>query len=318
MSSSEIPKFLVSRRYISVVIAFILVFSVLFMFIYRPFSLAVWFSVDESLHFGFTLLFYIGAIVLLILSRVLMYSVQNHIELTPIAYMWWIMGENLLISLEYTLITVNYFPVEGVSTPMLATRALMCVTLVLAIPNAIVSFYAAYRSKCEELELSQYQLQRLGEEYRLLENSKHHELIAAQHPTKQDVAPRMVNLYDSGGTLRLTLNIDSLYYLESEDNYIRIFYKHNDKVLSYMLRSRTRSIEESLKGTCMVRCHRSFIVNINKISVMEEERRMHYLRLDDESIRRIPVSKSYYDTLVTSLNTIVVPTAQSEPKPVVE
>lgn len=305
MSSSEIPKFLVSRRYISVVIAFILVFSVLFMLIYRPFSLAVWFSVDNSLRFGFTMLFYFGAIVTLILSRVLMYSVQNRIELTPITYMWWIMGENLIISLEYTLLTVNYFPVEGLSTPMLATRALMCVTLILAIPNAIVSFYAAYRSKCEELEVSQYQLQKMREEYRLLENNTLHELKAAQQlPAKPEPAPRMINLYDNGGTLRLTLNIDSLYYLESEDNYIRIFYKHNDKILSYMLRSRTRSIEESLKGTCMVRCHRSFIVNINKISVMEEEKRMHYIRLDDETIKRIPVSKSYYDTLVTSLNTI--------------
>lgn len=305
MSSSEIPKFLVSRRYISVVIAFILVFSVLFLLIYRPFSLAVWFSVDNSLRFGFTMLFYFGAIVTLILSRVLMYSVQNRIELTPITYMWWIMGENLIISLEYTLLTVNYFPIEGLSTPMLATRALMCVTLILAIPNAIVSFYAAYRSKCEELEVSQYQLQKMREEYRLLENNTLHELKAAQQlPTKPEPAPRMINLYDNGGTLRLTLNIDSLYYLESEDNYIRIFYKHNDKILSYMLRSRTRSIEESLKGTCMVRCHRSFIVNINKISVMEEEKRMHYIRLDDETIKRIPVSKSYYDTLVTSLNTI--------------
>ena len=160
-------------------------------------------------------------------------------------------------------------------------------------------------AKCEELEAAQYQLQRLGEEYRLLENSKEHELKAAVVPQKQEAAPRMVNLYDNSGTLRLTLNIESLYYLESEDNYIRVYYKHNDKVLSYMLRCRTRSIEESLKGSCMVRCHRSFIVNINKISVMEEERRMHYIRLDDESIKRIPVSKSYYDTLVTSLNTLV-------------
>lgn len=305
ISDREIPKFLVSRRYISVVIAFIILFSGLFLLVYQPFSLAVWFSVDDSLKFGFTLLFYIGAIVTLILSRVLMYTVHDRIEITAMNYIWWIMGENLLISLEYTLITVNYFPVEGLSTPLLAMRALMCVTLILVIPNALVSFYAAYMAKCEELEAAQYQLQRLGEEYRLLENSKEHELKAAIVPQKQEVAPRMVNLYDNSGTLRLTLNIESLYYLESEDNYIRVYYKHNDKVLSYMLRCRTRSIEESLRGSCMVRCHRSFIVNINKISVMEEERRMHYIRLDDESIKRIPVSKSYYETLVTSLNTLV-------------
>jgi DNA-binding LytR/AlgR family response regulator len=52
----------------------------------------------------------------------------------------------------------------------------------------------------------------------------------------------------------------------------------------------------------MVRCHRSYIVNINKIRFLEEERRLHYLALDDDSIRRIPVSKSYYNTLVAIIS----------------
>ena len=202
----EIPKFLVSRRYISAVIAFIVVFSVGFMLIYQPFSLAVWFGSGDMLRFSFTILFYILAIAILVCSRALMYAIQDRLSLTAATYVWWMMGENLLISLLYTLITVWVFPVEDISLPEIATRALMCVTLILAIPNGLVSFYAAYRTKCEELEATQYQLQRLGEEYRLLENSKEHELKAAIVPQKQEAAPRMVNLYDNSGTLRLTLN----------------------------------------------------------------------------------------------------------------
>jgi DNA-binding LytR/AlgR family response regulator len=240
-----------------------------------------------------------------------MYHLQDRVDLTTMTYIWWIMFENLAISLLYTLITIKFFPVEGISTPTIATRALMCVTLILVIPNALVLFYAAYKAKCEELQATQYRLQRLSEEYRLLESNTQHELRAAamvqsktQPQQPQETTPRMINLYDNNGMLRLTLNIDSLYYLESEDNYIKVYYKHNDKIVSYMLRCRTRSVEESLAGTCMVRCHRSFIVNINKISVMEDDRRMHYLSLDDDSIRRIPVSKSYYESLVAKLKTI--------------
>ena len=170
-SSTEIPKFLVSRRYISAVIAFIVIFSVGFMLLYQPFSLAVWFSTSDVLQFSFTILFYVLSIVILVLSRTLMYSLQDRLDLTPMTYLWWIMGENLLISLLYTLITVFVFPVEDVSTPTIATRALICVTLILAIPNGLISLFAAYRSKCEELEATQYQLQRLGEEYRILESS---------------------------------------------------------------------------------------------------------------------------------------------------
>lgn len=311
IKEKEIPKFLVSRRYISVVIAFIVLFSGLFLFIYQPFSLAVWFSAADSLSFSLSLLFYILSIIILVVSRMTMYSLQDRVDLTTMTYIWWIMFENLAISLLYTIITIKFFPVEGISTPTIATRALMCVTLILVIPNALVLFYAAYKAKCEELQATQYRLQRLSEEYRLLESNTQHELRAAamvqskrQPQQSQDATPRMINLYDNNGTLRLTLNIDSLYYLESEDNYIKVYYKHNDKIVSYMLRCRTRSVEESLAGTCMVRCHRSFIVNINKISVMEDDRRMHYLSLDDDSIRRIPVSKSYYESLVAKLNTI--------------
>ena len=54
----------------------------------------------------------------------------------------------------------------------------------------------------------------------------------------------------------------------------------------------------------MVRCHRSYIVNTGKIRFMGEEHRMHFVTLDDESIKRIPVSKSYYPSLLASLNTI--------------
>ena len=37
---------------------------------------------------------------------------------------------------------------------------------------------------------------------------------------------------------------------------------------------------------------------------MEEDKRMHYITLNDKSIGRIPVSKSYYDKVVASLNAI--------------
>ena len=178
------------------------------------------------------------------------------------------------------------------------------------LPNGLVSFYAAYKAKCEEHDATLYQLQCLSEENRMLKMEKQNELIVAKivsDDNKKESAPKMINFYDNSGVLRLTINVDALYYLESEDNYITIYYKHNEKLHSYMLRCRTRSVERSLEGTCMVRCHRSFIVNINKIRVMGENRRMHFLTLDDEQVSPIPVSKSYYQSLLSSLNTSTTP-----------
>ena len=308
MQSREIPKYMISRRYISAIIAFIVAFSALFMVIYKPFSLAIWFSTHDTLRFSLTILFYVAAVVVLIVSRSMMYALQDRYMMSINRYVLWLMCENVAISLLYTIITLSLFPEKGLSFGTLGTRALFCVTMILAIPNAMIMFYAAYRAKCEEVEASEYQLQKLREECRRLELMTKHEKERREEAITQaaalDRSPRMINLYDNNNTLRLTISLDSLYYLESEDNYIKVHYKHNDKIASYMLRCRTKSVEEALRDTVMKRCHRSYIVNISKIRFIQDEHRLHFITLDDDSIRPIPLSKSYYESILASLNTM--------------
>ena len=308
MQSREIPKYMISRRYISAIIAFIVAFSALFMVIYKPFSLAIWFSTSDTLRFSLTILFYVAAVVVLIVSRSMMYALQDRYMMSINRYVLWLMCENVAISLLYTIITLSLFPEKGLSFGTLGTRALICVTMILAIPNAMIMFYAAYRAKCEEVEASEYQLQKLREECRRLELMTKHEKERREEAITQaaalDRSPRMINLYDNNNTLRLTISLDSLYYLESEDNYIKVHYKHNDKIATYMLRCRTKSVEEALRDTVMKRCHRSYIVNISKIRFIQDEHRLHFITLDDDSIRPIPLSKSYYESILASLNTM--------------
>lgn len=307
MIHNEIPKFLVSTRYIVVTIASVVLFSAIFLISYQPFSLAMWFNPNNMVSMLFTLLFYVGAIVILILSRLTMYRMQDRYVITSAQYIVWLVAETIAITILYTFVTYRYFAASGLTLVDIGTRALFCITTILAVPNILISFYAGYRSKCEELEATQYELKRLGEEYNRLMNRSEGErrvleMIPKGDPNAQ--TPRMVRFYDNGGTLRLTIDIKALYYLESEDNYIKVHYKHNDKMLSYLLRCKTSTVEKSLQGSAMVRCHRSYIVNTGKIRFMGEEHRMHYITLDDDTIKRIPVSKSYYASLLASLNTI--------------
>lgn len=303
MKEREISKYLVSRGYISSLIAIIVLFSILVLLLYDKYSVAIWFSTEDTLRFSVTMLFYIGAIVILIISRFTMYALQDRVQMTITKYTWWLLSECVIIALLYTIITVSLFPTNGVSTPMISIRAILCVSVILSVPNVMISFYAAYRSKCEELEATQYQLQKIREENVRLtaineSDTRHKEQITKQSNDR----PRMVNLRDNSGTLRLTINIDSLYYLESEDNYIKIHYKHNDKIATYLLRCKTKLVEQMLQGTGMVRCHRSYIVNIAKIKFVGESHRMHFITMDNDTIKQIPVSKSYYTTLLESLN----------------
>ena len=321
MTGSEVPKFLVSSRYITVTIASIVLFSAIFLITYEPFSRAMWFSSTNMVSMLFTLLFYVAAIVILILSRYTMYRLQDRYVMTRAQYLCWLIGEVIAITLLYTFVTYRYFDHSGITITDIGTRALFCVSTILAVPNIMVSFYAGYRAKCEELDAAQYEIKRLGEEYnRLLSEAEVERRVSEMMPKTepQTKSPHMVRFYDNGGTLRLTIDINALYYLESEDNYINVHYKHNDKILSYLLRCKTSTVEKSLEGSTMVRCHRSYIVNTGKIRFMGEEHRMHFVTLDDESIKRIPVSKSYYPTLLASLNTIGVGVKQSEPEPPAE
>jgi DNA-binding LytR/AlgR family response regulator len=116
------------------------------------------------------------------------------------------------------------------------------------------------------------------------------------------IYPSLINLHDYNGTLKLTINSDSLYYMESQDNYIKIHYENNGKLCSYMLRSRTKSIEESLADTSIVRCQRSYLVNVMKINHIKKGGKLRYIVLEHDDIKPIPVSESYFKNLLTKID----------------
>lgn len=288
----EIPMFMTSRKYLAVSVLFVIAFSVFFMVIYTPFSVSSWFSIKDMGSFGISVVFTVAAIAILAVSKTAIYLLRNRIRFTAARYIAWLMCENIVISLGYTILTFQLLPgITSSSIPAIAVRVLFFVTMITAIPYSLVTLYVAYRTKGEELEAALDERDRLRGELRAGRAASETATAAAPQ------LPQMINLYDNNGTMRLTITVDSLYYLESQDNYVKVHYKHNDKFSVYMLRSRTSSIEESLAGTGMIRCHRSYIINVRKIAFIGEEHKSYYVTLNDEQIKRIPVSKRYYDNV---------------------
>ena len=298
----EIPMFMTSRKYLAVSVLFVIAFSVFFMVIYTPFSVSSWFSIKDMGSFGISVVFTVAAIAILAVSKTAIYLLRNRIRFTAARYIAWLMCENIVISLGYTILTFQLLPgITSSSIPAIAVRVLFFVTMITAIPYSLVTLYVAYRTKGEELEAALDERDRLRGELRAGRAASETATAAAPQ------LPQMINLYDNNGTMRLTITVDSLYYLESQDNYVKVHYKHNDKFSVYMLRSRTSSIQESLAGTGMIRCHRSYIINVRKIAFIGEEHKSYYVTLNDEQIKRIPVSKRYYDNVtgaIAALNNI--------------
>lgn len=287
----EIPKFLLDKRYLIGSVLFILTFSILFMLVYSPFSNTAWFSPNTSQGFGLTSAFYIVALAIMFISKLLMSGLESKIRFTFPIYILWIVAEVVIISLFYTFFTVIAIPSFEDSFGQIMVKAVGCIILIIALPYTILTLYAAYKSKTEELQLLQY------------------ELSLTNGPAK--TYPSLVNLYDYNGTLKLTINSDSLYYIESQDNYVKIYYENQDKLLSYMLRCRTKAIEENLADTSMVRCHRSYMVNVMKINHIKKGGKARYIVLNNNEIKPIPVSKSYFKNLIEKIemfNASTIPT----------
>ena len=278
----EIPKFLLDKRYFTFSVFFIFTFSILFMLIYTPFSMTAWFSLSDTQHFGMTVAFYIVALAILAISKLGLYSVQTKIRFTFPRYILWVLAEIIVLAVFYTYFTYVFVPPVNEAVWQILGKAIGCLTLIMAIPYTILVLYAAYKAKTEELEMLQYKLSMTNE--------------------SSITYPSLVNFYDYNGSLKLTINSDSLYYMESQDNYIKIHYENNGKLCSYMLRSRTKSIEESLADTSIVRCQRSYMVNVMKINHIRKGGKARYIVLSHDSIKPIPVSKSYFKTLISKID----------------
>ncbi|MCO5267112.1 MAG: LytTR family transcriptional regulator [Lentimicrobium sp.] len=84
-----------------------------------------------------------------------------------------------------------------------------------------------------------------------------------------------------------------LIYLEAADNYVYIHYLDGNKPVRQLLRNNLKKLEEELVKTSLVRCHRSYMVNSNRVMLIRREKEGLTLELDLPEKQNIHVSKSY-------------------------
>ncbi|MBU1820506.1 MAG: LytTR family transcriptional regulator DNA-binding domain-containing protein [Bacteroidetes bacterium] len=90
----------------------------------------------------------------------------------------------------------------------------------------------------------------------------------------------------------LTLTTQSLLYIESADNYAEVVYWENEKKEKKLLRSSLSRIEEQIGAPDIVRCHRSYIVNLHQVESISGNAQGYKLQLKNE-VTTIPVARRY-------------------------
>lgn len=276
------PRFLLESRTLASSVIAIVLFSILFMVIYGPYSDTSWLTLMAGKHTiagqpnGFhavmvSVAFYLVAVSFLILSKVALHYTGKKYQLIKAHLLIWIGGEVVMISLIYTVFTALFNLADQHLFLPIWGRSIMVLSIIIIVPYIICLQHATNRHQKQLLD-------RLG--------------MNVANDQVEDTDPKLIHLVDSTGRLKMSINIDSLYYVESQDNYVKIYYDSEGKLCNYMLRSTTKAIETRF-SSWLIRCHRGYLVNKNKIRIFCNDRDGMYISLMHDGIRHIPVSKSY-------------------------
>lgn len=280
--NTKLPQYLLGKYQLIGTVTFSVLFALVYLNLSIPFSETAWFGLGDSVMFLFTLVFVGIAILTLIVSRMLMYQAnKKHLEFTFLIYLAWCIVEILFISGLYTWITVNIINSE--LTPWDTLRiSLINGFTALGIPYLISGMYFAIIDKNNTIKLMNY------------------ENVVTDEAPKPETSLKKITLFDNSGTLKLSVSPENLYYIESDDNYIKVWYTDSKGQLqNYMLRCRLKTVEDSFKGSELIRCNRKYIVNLSKVSMLRKENEGYILDLCNESIPPLPVTKTYTDSILS-------------------
>ena len=276
----KLPQYLLGKYHLIGTVTFSVLFALVYLNISIPFSDTAWFGLGDSTMFMFTLVFVGIAIFTLIVSRMFMYRSKGIFDLTYLTYSLWCISEIVIISGLYTWITIDLITTDETILETLR-KSLTNGLIALGIPYIISGMYFAIIDKNNTIRLMNY------------------ENVVTDEPIKADASLKKITLFDNSGTLKLSVSPDNLYYIESDDNYIKVWYTDSKAQLqNYMLRCRLKTVEDSFKDSGLIRCNRKYIVNLSKVSMLRKENEGYILDLCNESIPPLPVTKTYVDLVL--------------------
>lgn len=286
MLFSKAPKYLLEKRNQIIMVLFVSIFAIVFINIYKPFESNKW-IVDKG--FTYTMYFVWSSLLVLLgmlvvaVSRIIMYkySLKPTHNITIINYIMWIFAELLLLAGAFTILAIitsrrGNISLNTVDPIVIYIQALQNTVFILFIPYLISILFFSYQDKTAKL--------------RLLMN----ESIGNKSTS-------LISFRDERGVLQLSVAKENLLYIESADNYICIWYIKNEQLKKQLMRITMKEISEQLADTNIVRCHRSYMVNLDLVKVMRREKENLFLELGYPNIKEIPISKTYGEQVLRRL-----------------
>ena len=272
-----IPPYLNEKQNIKRLILFTSFFALIFINAYSPFGADRWYNLTKLEFFTYSSLTILIGVLVVVISRILMYHWCKRHTINIWQYLIWIVAEIFSMALAYALFEKLFLKDIRLFTDLLKNSS-RNTALVLLLPYSVLWLYFSWRDKKEQIE-------RLEDSPLFSENSRN-----------------MIPFYDDKGILKFSIKKENLLYLESAENYVNICYLNKGKVSKYLLRDTLKKIEETFSGSEIIRCHRSYMVNFEKVKVIRKDRDGLKLGFDSPSVTDIPVSKTYVNTVMLTFS----------------
>jgi len=276
--NTKIPSYLYDKSNINRLILFTALFAVLFINIFQPFGSRGWYPyVSDIRYFFFSSLIILVGMLVVVVSRLgMLWFVKKH-AVSYVQYVLWVLAEILAMSLFFSLFT-KFIPKEGLHRDFIEIfhKSTFNTSLVILLPYSILWLYFSWRDKNNLLQK-----------------------LTLTDQVAEVQRKNLIAFPDEKGVPRITIMLENLLYIDSADNYVTIHYLNKSKLSHFVIRNSLKWMDEHLtKESQLVRCHRSFIVNLDMVKVIRKNKEGIFMELDVVNTPDIPVSNSYYEQVM--------------------
>jgi len=284
-----LPKYLLGKYQLIATVTCAALFSLVVIVCLTPFSHNAWFRVGPNQAFAYTIAFFLVSLCVVIFSKRLMYSLRGTKELTVLHYLVWNTIEIVFIAMLY-----SFFTIQGESAGIIDMGDMKASRLFLgAFAFGIVCLGLPYL-----LAAQYFAIEDKNNTIRLMNMSS-----AVTDVNYEPHEEKRITLFDNNGVLKFSISSENLYFIESDDNYIQVWYRDSSgEMKQYMLRCRLKTIEDSFADSNLVRCHRKYVVNMSKVKLLTSEKDAYYIDLGIEGVAPIPVTRTYEPAVLARFN----------------
>ncbi len=280
----KIPDSYFKGSIIAIYVLLIPMYAFFFLVGARPFHLDDFMMVTQNqLAFRAAIMASIELVVVLI-SRLIMLLVRSKKELTYTGFVIWELMEGLSITM-FCALFVWLMDKRTMAYMDLVPKMFLITFTILLFPYVIVALWSEVKDR----------------ETRIAKNRITIEKYASGQIGREDST---LPFLDEKKALKLAVTANAILYVEAADNYVNICYLNNDKLVRFPLRSSMRSIEQICESNNIVRCHRSYYVNLRKIRAIQKGADGLFAELTYAAAPHIPISITYSETVTGKFSTL--------------